>query len=233
MPVPPPVANLSRVGGNRLLSGLSTDDLRRLQTSLERVRVARGQILSMPGQPLRHVYFPLRGVIALVAMTSDGEMLQVASVGPEGVVGVPTVLHEDVLPYQVVVPVAGEAIRIPVATLLHELQRAPAFQQALLAYAHQQVTSMAQAAVCQRFHTVLQRLALWLLTAADGVGADTLDITQELIARLLGAPRSAVSWAATQLQDRGIVRLRHGRVQILKRVRLQTTSCTCYVQPRA
>jgi CRP-like cAMP-binding protein len=223
-----PVIDRSRGVGNRLLAVLEAHDLRRLQPACTRVRLTRGDVLLTPGASCRYAYFQVRGIIELLATTADGETVQVGLVGSDGVVGLPTVLHEGVSPFQLVVPIAGEAYRVPVSTVLAEVRRHARFQQALLQHAHQQVTHMAHAAVCHRFHTVLQRLCVWLLTAADRTSADTLDVTQDLLAQLLGAHRTAVSVAATALQDRGVIRQRHARVQILQRAGLRARACSCY-----
>jgi CRP-like cAMP-binding protein len=164
-------------------------------------------------------------------VSSEGETVQVALVASDGVAGLPTLLHNEVLPYQIVVPVTGAAVRVRVPALLSELQRDAACHARFLAYEHQQMAAMAQAAVCLRFHTVLQRLCRWLLTAADGLQGDTLDVTQDVLAQLLGTPRPVVSAAASALHDRGVIRQRRGRVRILQRTGLCARVCPCYVAP--
>ena len=224
----PPSSLRSLAPRNALLASLSDDAFRRVRATVERVHLTRGQLLATPGVRMSYAYFPLRGVVALVAMTSEGESVQVAMVGPEGVVGLPTVLHEDVMPYQAVAPVALDVVRIRLSSLLTEVRGNAAFHARLLAYAHQQMTAMTHAAVCHRFHTTLQRLCLWLLTVSDGLQAQTVDVTQELLAQLLGTTRTGVSEAASLLDDAGVIRQRRGRVRILQRAGLCARVCDCY-----
>ena len=229
--MPPPASLRSLAARNALLASLSGDALRRWQSVVEHVRVTRGQILAAPGVRLPYAYFPLRGVVALVAMTTEGESVQVAMVGPEGVLGLPTVLHDDVLPYQAVAPVTLEAVRVRLPALMTEVRSNAGFQARLLASAHQQITAMTRAAACHRFHTILQRLCLWLLTTSDGLHSETVEVTQDLLAQFLGTTRTGISLAATTLSDDGVIRQRWGRVQIVRRSVLSARACTCYEAP--
>ena len=227
----PPATLRSLAARNALLATLSSDAVRRLSAGFERVQVKSGQILCTPGVRMPYAYFPLRGVMALVAITAQGETVQVAMVGPSGVVGPPTVLHDDALPYQAVAPVTLEAIRMPVSALVAELRENPSFQSRLLAHAHQQVTAMTRATTCYRFHTAVQRLCWWLLTASDGLQSDTVDVTHDLLAQLLGTTRTVISAAANVLDDDGLIRQRRGRVRLLRRPQLCARVCDCYDVP--
>ena len=229
--MPGPASLRSLAARNALLASLSGDALRRWQSAVEHVRVTRGQILAAPGVRLPFAYFPLRGVVALVAMTAEGESVQVAMVGPDGVLGLPTVLHDDVLPYQAVAPVTLEAVRVRLPMLMAEVRSNAAFQTRLLAHAHQQMAAMTRAAVCHRFHTTLQRLCLWLLTASDALHSETVEVTQDLLAQVLGTTRTGISLAATTLTDHGVIRQRWGRVQIVRRTALSARACDCYEAP--
>jgi CRP-like cAMP-binding protein len=229
--MPPPASLRPLAARNALLASLSGDALRRWPSAVEHVRVTRGQILAAPGMRLPYAYFPLHGVVALVAMTAEGESVQVATVGSNGVLGLPTVLHDDVLPYQAVAPVTLEAVRVRLPTLMAEVRSNAAFQARLLAYAHQQMTAMTRAAVCVRYHATLQRLCLWLLTVSDALHADTVDVTHDLLAQLLGTTRPGVSLAAVALADRGLIRQRRGRMRILQRTGLRARVCDCYDAP--
>jgi CRP-like cAMP-binding protein len=229
--MPPPASARSLATRNALLASLSGETLRRWESALEPVRVMRGQILARPDARIPYAYFPLRGVVALVAVTAEGESVQVALVGPDGVVGLPTVLSDEGLPYQVVAPVTLDAVRVRLPTLLAEVRSNAAFQTCLLAYAHRQMTAMTRAAACLRYHTTRQRLCLWLLTASDGLRADTVDITHDHLAQLLGTTRPGVSLAACVLADQGVIRQRRGRIRILQRAGLRAQVCECYEAP--
>lgn len=229
--MPGPASLRSLAARNALLASLPGDALRRWQSAIEHVRVTRGQILAAPGVRLRYAYFPLRGVVALVAMTSEGEGVQVGTVGTDGVLGLPTVLHDDVLPYQAVAPVTLEAVRVRLPALMAEVRSNAAFQTRLFAHAHQQMAAMTRAAACHRFHTTLQRLCVWLLAASDGLQSQTVEVTQDLLAQFLGTTRTGISLAATTLTDEGVIRQRWGRVQIVRRTALSARACDCYEPP--
>jgi CRP-like cAMP-binding protein len=170
-------------------------------------------------------------VIALVAITAEGESVQVATVGSDGVLGLPAVLHDDVLPYQAVAPVTLEAVRVRLPVLIAEVRSNTAFQGRLLAYAHQQIATMTRVAACHRFHTTLQRLCVWLLTVSDSLHSETVEVTQDLLAQFLGTTRTGISLAATSLSDDGVIRQRWGRVQIVRRMGLSARACDCYEAP--
>jgi CRP-like cAMP-binding protein len=178
---------------------------------------------------MQYAYFPLRGVIVLLAMGLNGETVQVGMVGPAGLVGTPILLRDTSWPYAVLAPVPGDAYRLRVSTLLSVCERDVAAQRLLLGCAQHQLREMAQASLCHRFHPVLQRLSGWLLAAANVVGSDMLDVTQHLLAQVLGTQRSAVSAAVQVLQDRRVLRQRHGRLQILHRSGVRACACACLV----
>jgi len=184
-------------------------------------------VLYQAGDTLTHAYFPVSGLIALLATTKDGSMLQVAVADRRGFVGVPLVLRQDETPYQIVVQAPGEAYRLPARTLRAECQRLTALQDATLRFADAHLVEVGQAAVCHRFHTVLQRLCRWLLAYARGAQSDTVVLTQERWGQVLGVPRGAISRAAAMLQEQAIIRQRHGRIQILNRAGLYSHACDC------
>jgi len=112
-----------------------------------------------------------------------------------------------------------------------ELERNAALRRVLLQYASRVLDQAAQSAVCHRFHTVVQRLARWLLSARDRVESDVIHLTQEGMAALLGSPRTAVTTASVMLQDYGAIRQRHGRTFIIDAARLRHAACECYGAP--
>lgn len=212
---------------NALLAVLSEQDCRQTLSGAQRLSLAAGTVLYQAGDTLTHAYFPVSGLIALLATTEDGSMLQVAVTDRRGFVGVPLVLRQDETPYQVVVQASGEAYRMPARTLRTECQRVTALQDATLRCADAHLVEVGQAAVCHRFHSVLQRLCRWLLAYARGAQSDTVVLTQEQWGQVLGVPRAAISRAAGVLQEHAIIRQRHGRMQILNRGGLYSHACAC------
>ena len=213
---------------NRVLWALSDETRRRLQAHLERVRLPAGKILYEPGETMRHAWFPEHGVLSLLALTSDGAATEVAIVGDEGVIGLPIVLPINTAPYQVLVQLAGEAHRVRADVFRAEFRRDPTMQEAVMEHLHGLIEQMAQSNVCNRYHSVEQRLSRWLLMTHDRTRTDIIPLTQEFLAHMLGANRKRVSHAAAHLQDASCIRQRHGQIRILDRRRLQQRACECY-----
>jgi CRP-like cAMP-binding protein len=179
------------------------------------------------GQAITHVYFPTTGLIGLFAATADGDAVPLAAVGRDGFVGLPVILDQATTFYQAIVQLGGEGYRVRAITFMSELRRRPELQHLALGYVHQQLSEVGQAAVCRRFHRLPARLCRGLLICARAMRSDTVQITQERLARLLGTSRTSVSSAATVLHDGGIIRHRHGRIHILNRTVLTALACPC------
>ena len=202
---------------NALLWALPDGERRQFLAQAQRVPLTKGATLYHAGDTLTHAYFPLCGLVALLGTTADGATLQMDVVDSERFAGVPLVLRREETPYEAVVQAPGEAYRIAATALRTACARSEAFQDLLLRFANEHLTHVAEAALCHRHHSVRQRLCRWLLVYARSARSDTVILTQELWAQLLGARRTAVSKAACVLQDQAIIRQRHGRTQILSR----------------
>jgi CRP-like cAMP-binding protein len=213
---------------NRVLNAMSVETRQRMQPHLEHVQLPAGKVLYQPGETMRHAWFPERGVLSLLALTSDGAATEVGMVGREGVVGLPILLPINTAPYQVVVQIAGDVSRLRADVFRGEFRRDATVQEAVLEHVHALFEQMAQSNVCNRYHTVQQRLSRWLLMTQDRARLEVMPLTQEFLGHLLGANRKRVSYAAAQLQDAGCIRQRHGQIRILDRRRLEQRACECY-----
>jgi CRP-like cAMP-binding protein len=200
---------------NRVLAALAPEDYRRLEPHLERIPLSSGKVLYDYGDAPRFGYFPVSGMLSVRAAEESGSIIQVAAICNDGFVGLPIVLGSTARS-QVVVELPGDAYRIRAGVLLQEFRREGTFRSSILLQLDRLIAESAQAIVCHRYHSVRQRICRWLLLARDCTGLDTIHITQEHIAEVLAVPRSAVSSTAAVLQDRGLIRQRHGRIQVLK-----------------
>ncbi|MDQ3804986.1 MAG: Crp/Fnr family transcriptional regulator [Acidobacteriota bacterium] len=218
--------------GNRLLAALPREEYGRLSPHLEPVRLAPGKILYNAGAVVRHAYFPKGGMICLLSTTESGRTIEVAMIGDEGMAGLPIILRSGPAPYQVVVQLAGHALRVRGEVLRAEFRRCGRLQDLLLNYTHTLLTQIVQSAACNRFHTVEERLCRWLLITRDRAHSDTLRLTQEFLSYMLGAPRSSVTAAAGVLQGRGLISYSRGRITVLDRRGLEAASCECYRRVR-
>ena len=213
---------------NGLLAGFSPSVGERLRGCAERVHFAAGTVLCESSAGSDFVYFPVIGMVSLIAMTCDGHSIEIATVSRDGVVGLPPPFGPRRATYDAVAQFRGAAFRLPAHALLAETQRDQAVLKSLLRYTQHLFASAAQAAVCHRFHSVQQRLARWLLHAADAIMSDTVLMTQERLAGILGAARTSLTLAALALQDAGLIHSRHGKIRIVNRSGLQNTACECY-----
>lgn len=174
------------------------------------------------------MYFPNSGLISLLVATSDGKAVEAGMVGNEGVVGVAAAVGLTLSPLRHVVQIAGEGFRIKVGVLQNLLKSCPQLQMALNRYGVVHGMQVAQTAACNRLHEIGERLARWLLMAADRVHSNSLPVTHDFLATTLGTHRPSVSLAAKVLQRKKIIQYRRGNVEILSRARLEAASCECY-----
>jgi len=222
------------ITNNGVIAMLPEPDQRLLIPSMELARIRPGTVLYNQGDLVRHVYFPVRGLISLFGMTPEGGMLQVVATDCSSLVGVHVAIDETSSPHHVVAHVSCDAYRASTTTLREACRRSNAVQHAVLRAAHAQIIQIGDAALCHRFHSALQRLSRWLLVYARSTSSDTVALTQDVLSHILGSPRTAVSKAATHLQDLNAIRQRHGRIQILNRAALTQCACECVAiqQPR-
>lgn len=219
----------SQTVGNQLLSLLPDKEYKRLLPFLKPVRLLKGKVILHTGDDITHCYFPLSGIISLLSTTGDGRTVQVGMIGSEGMVGVPIVLEVNTMPCEVIVQITSEALRIETDNLLSQLRSSPALQLLLLRYSHSVLCQTAQAVVCNRFHTIEQRFCRCLLISRDRLKSNTFLLTQDLIAQLLGIARCQVTIAAGNLQQKGLINYRRGRIIILDAGGLKKSGCDCYL----
>jgi CRP-like cAMP-binding protein len=213
---------------NRLLAALPAEVYERLAPDLERVSLELGRVLHESGEQLRHIYFPTDGMVSLLFELDDGASTKIAVVGNEGLVGVAMLMGGKTTPNRAVVQSAGFAFRIRADILVREFENGGALQDLLLRYTQALITQVAQTAVCNRHHDVVQQLCRWLLLSLDRLPSNELTMTQELIANNLGVRREGVTEAAGKLQAAGMINYRRGKIIVLDRPKLEARVCECY-----
>lgn len=202
---------------NYILSPLSRQQYSLLFSNLQLVRLERGQILYDLGGSIRTAFFIMSGMVSLLATTENGSSTQVGMVGDEGVVGLPAILGINTAPYQAMMQIPGRAMRVRTDIFVKEFRRDGPLHEMLLRYIHCLICQISQSAACNRFHTIEQRLSRWLLVSQDRVKSKELLLTQEMLAHMLGAPRTNVTKTAATLKNRRVIKYHHGRIQILDR----------------
>lgn len=213
---------------NGILGALPHEEFAHLLPYLEEVNLEKGEIVYLTGDAIQYAYFPEKGLFSLVSTTETGSSIEVAMIGREGGVGLPVILRNHQIPYEVSVQCTTVAHRIRAQTLQEEFDKGQTLHELMLRYLNVLFAQISQALICNRFHTLDATLSRWLLTAQDRVNSDHLDLTHETISNTLGVPRTAVTMAAGALQKAGIIRYSRGKISILDRARLEARSCECY-----
>lgn len=213
---------------NRILAALPPLEYARLAPHLETVRLPQGKILYQAGSTIKYAYFLKSGMASLLSLTENGAACEVGMVGNEGVVGLPAMLRINNSPYQVVIQLPASAARIKADILGAEFDRGRQLQDLLLRYMHTLLSQVSQSAACNRFHTMKARLCRWLLVSRDRAETDTLHLTHEFLSHMIGAPRTRVTMAASDLQRAKLIRYSRGKIHIIDRRGLESSSCECY-----
>ena len=213
---------------NRLLSLLPADELARIAPLLETIDGRDHDVLYAPGDDMSFAYFPLNGVCSLIATDAAGDGVEMASVGREGMVGLPGALDGSRMIGEVVQQISGRLARIATADLRLEIERRGVLSEVTERYAVALLSAIGQGVVCNRYHPVESRAARWLLASHDRVGSDSFRLTQDFLATMLGVTRPQVSLAAATLRRAGFITYRRGDMQIIDRGGLEETSCECY-----
>jgi len=214
---------------NRLLRALTPTTLARLVPVLELVALDQRQRLIAPHVPIDPVYFPLAGVVSLISTLDDGTMIEVVTIGNEGLVGLPLMLYATSIPFTALVRVPGVALRIDAAALARYVHDGTTpFSILLSRYMQALFTHIAQQVVCQQAHRIAQRCARWLLQTHDRMAQGDFVLTHECLAKMLGVRRASVTEVVGRLQQAGLLRSRRGHMQILDRPGLEAASCACY-----
>jgi CRP-like cAMP-binding protein len=213
---------------NRLLAALPPGDFAALAPALRPVETDLRQVLHEPGQTIRSVLFPERGMVSHVLPLEDGHAVEVGLVGREGVVGLPALFGAERATTEAMVQMAGPALSARTADLRAAFDRGAELRALLLRYTQAFHVQVAQTAACNARHTVDARLARWLLMAHDRAETDEFPMTHEFLALMLTARRPGVSVAASVLRKAGVIRYTYGHVTVLDRAGLEEASCECY-----
>ena len=213
---------------NRLLSALPKQEFDRLARHLDLVHMPLGHEMYDSGVKLGNVYFPTTAIVSLLHVLENGSQAEIAIIGNEGVLGISLFLAGDAMPGIAVVQSEGWGYRLNSRFLMQEFVRGGPLMNLLLRYTQALITQMTQTAVCNRHHSIDKQFCRWLLISLDCLKSDSLTMTHDLIANMLGVRRSGVSLTAGALQDAGYIRYSRGKITVLDRPRLELRVCECY-----
>ena len=222
------MAPLPNPRANHLLAALPRPEWARWLPQLELTDMPLGQVLYESGRTLDHVYFPTTAIVSLLYVMENGASAEIAVVGNEGLVGISLFMGGGSTSSRAVVQSAGRGYRLAAQAMKEEFNQAGPVMHLMLRYTQALITQMAQTAVCNRHHTLDQQLCRWLLLSLDRLAGTELQMTQELIANMLGVRREGVTAAALSLQHAGLIRYARGRISVLDRPGLERRTCECY-----
>jgi CRP-like cAMP-binding protein len=219
---------LSNWPRNRLLLALPSRNLKLLMPELERISCQRGQVLMDADSSLSHIFFPDSGVVSVVAVYSNGSIIEMATIGREGCSGVQAVFGAKRSSIRLLVQIPGSAAKMSRAAFTRAMESMPSFRSLMDAYVQAFLEQVLVSVACNGAHSLKQRLARWLLMMRDRGDDDALPITQNLLAEMLGVQRPTITNAAQELERADLITRGRRQVTILDRKGLTKASCECY-----
>jgi CRP-like cAMP-binding protein len=219
---------LSNWPRNRLLLALPPRILKRLMPELELIRCQREQVLMDADSSLDYVFFPDSGVVSVVAVYANGNVIEMATIGREGCSGVQAIFGAKSSSVRLLVQIPGSAAKMSRTAFTRAMQSMPSFRGLMYAYVQAFLEQVLVSVACNGAHSLKERLARWLLMMRDRGDDDTLQITQNLLAEMLGVQRPSITNAARELERPGLIERGRRQVTILDREGLKKASCECY-----
>ncbi|MDZ8183715.1 MAG: Crp/Fnr family transcriptional regulator [Nostoc sp. ChiSLP02] len=214
---------------NRLLAAMPQALSEKLAPDLKRVVLQRGDRLHDPGETIYHLYFPLDCVLSITIAMRDGTTAETGLVGRREVIGINAFMGgKETTQTTYIVQIPGNAMKIDAQILRQEFDRNKDLRDVMLRYTQAFIAQISQTTACNSLHKIEQRLARWLLEVHDRVEADKLDLTQDLMADMLGVRRAGVTQTAQKLQESGLINYHRGHIHILNRPGLEAFACECF-----
>ena len=214
--------------GNNLIAALPQEEYKRLLPNLEPVSLAIKQVLYEPNEPIKYAYFINSGATSLLNLMQDGQTIEAATVGKEGMIGVPLLLGTNQTPLQIIVQIPGDGLRMKADIFKAEVYWGCPLHTLLLRYMQTLMNQISQTAACNRLHSVERRCCRWLLMTQDRLESSSFPLTQEFLSYMLGVRRASVSEVAATLQKSGLIDYHRGQITIRDRKGLEAAACECY-----
>jgi len=213
---------------NLLLAALPPEDLGLMSPHLAQVELERGKLLYDPGDRIETIYFPHDGVLSLMTLMENGAAIESATIGREGALGLTAAVSPRASLMRAIVQTPTRGLRIGAAQMHEAWERSPKIRELVDRHGEALFGHAIQSVACNALHSVEARFCRWLLTCHDRISTDTIALTQEFLADMLGVQRTTVTAVARALQEKGAIRYRRGVVDIVDRSVLETLSCECY-----
>lgn len=213
---------------NRLLLAVPPRYLKQLLPDLEFIRCQSEQILLDADRPLDHVFFPDSGVVSVVAVYADGNVIEMATIGREGCTGIQAAFGAKSSSVRLLVQIPGGAAKMPRAVFNRAMKEVPSFRGLVWAYVQAFLEQVLVSVACNGRHSLKERLSRWLLMMRDRCDGDAMPITQNMLADMLGVQRPTITHAITELEHAGLIVRGRRQITILDRQGLIEASCECY-----
>ena len=213
---------------NLLLAALPPEDFGLIAPHLAQVELERGRLLYDPGDRIDTIYFPHDGVISMMTLMDSGAAIESATIGREGALGLPAAIAPRQSLVRAIVQTPAKAVRISAPQLHEAWEKSPRIRELVDRHGEALFGHAIQSVACNALHSVEARFCRWLLTCHDRISTDTVALTQEFLADMLGVQRTTVTAVARALQEKGAIRYRRGVVDIVDRGALEALTCECY-----
>jgi len=213
---------------NLVLKSLTAASLNRVLQDMDEVEVPYGTVLYSTGEKIRYVYFPEHAMISIVAHTEEGQSAEVGLIGFEGLIGLDYLLGAENAFNDHVAKLAGKVLRLKAAAAKKEFRRGGDFHDLVTRFTRHYLLQISQTALCNRLHSLEERLARWILMSDDRSTTDRIALTHELLSIMVGATRASVTRMAIGLQKAGYFTYSRGSIRILDRKGLEDFTCECY-----
>jgi CRP-like cAMP-binding protein len=222
------IPTLRTARSNRLLAALPRATLERLLPFLQLRPFALREVLQKRGGLLDGVVFPIAGVASMITVSDSGTSVEVATIGFEGMVGLPLFLGGQTSTTEVFAQVAGQGLFMPAPQFHRHIEAEASLTRMLLLYTQALMTQIAHCVACASTHRITARCARWILQTHDRVAGDEFVLTHEFLGLMLGVRRATVSEAAQDFQSRGLIAYRRGIISVIDREGLEAVACECY-----
>jgi CRP-like cAMP-binding protein len=214
---------------NRFLATLGRADRSGIEANLKTIRIEQGKILYEQGGAIDYVYFPLTGMISIVALLHEGDKaIEVATIGREGAVGLVAGFGPAHAFNRAIVQVGGVMSRVDTALFQRVVRKSDMLRDHIIRYNELLMAQIQQGVACNALHEAEARLSRWLLQTRDRIGSNIIPLTQEFLSEMLGVRRTTVTHVANALQKREIIRYRRGKIEIIDGEGLREVACECY-----
>ena len=219
---------------NRLLQIMPSSVYQKLEPHLKLVHLTQGEILHLAGETIQELYFPIDCMLSITLTMSDGSTIETGLIGNRDVLGINSVMgRAETTHTEYIVQVSGRALKINARVMRSLFMQYIQLQDIMLLHTQALIAQISQTTACNRFHTIDQRLARWLLEAQERAGMNQIYLTHEFMSNMLGVRRTGVTVAAQKLQDEEIIRYRRGHIEIIDRQKLEDNACECFCTVKA